>query len=118
MRRANQEILTGWATRAGPPAIWPPTFRHPPVHYSLDRPRAAEYSPLTISFRFAIGAMATMRDNVVRQAFTVDGCLFQTRAFGPCEAVVRRLVVDVGDPVKAFKGGGGEGDDEGGSGEG
>ena len=27
----------------------------------------------TISFRFAIGAMATsMRDNVVRQAFTVD----------------------------------------------
>ena len=33
---------------------------------------AAEYSPLTISFRFAIGGLATMRDNVVRQAFTVD----------------------------------------------
>ena len=26
--RRNQEILTGWATRAGPPSVWPPRFRH------------------------------------------------------------------------------------------
>ena len=30
MRRAvTRKITTGWATRAGPPSVWPPRFRHP-----------------------------------------------------------------------------------------
>ena len=29
MRRAvTRKITTGWATRAGPPSVWPPRFRH------------------------------------------------------------------------------------------
>eukprot|EP00964_Phaeocystis_antarctica_P004993 scaffold2718_cov38-Phaeocystis_antarctica.AAC.1 len=43
MRRAdNKEILTGWATRAGPPWVWPPRFRH---RESTILPRASRPKP-------------------------------------------------------------------------
>eukprot|EP00964_Phaeocystis_antarctica_P062730 scaffold37605_cov62-Phaeocystis_antarctica.AAC.13 len=37
------EILTGWATRAGPPADWPPRFRHHHLESTIlpRAPRAA-----------------------------------------------------------------------------